>query len=145
MKALFIGGSGVISSACVRRAEAYFRDRADQAVRMEDAAMAAGCSVRALQQAFHKFRGTTPHAALTRAFGAYTDRRGYCALGSIKSNLGHATTAAGVTGLIKVLLALKHRRIPPSIHCEQPNPAIRLDESPFFPGWKEKWHAQQGY
>ncbi len=53
--------------ACVRRAEAYFRDHADQAILMEDAAAAAGCSVRALQRAFQEFRDTTPHAALTRA------------------------------------------------------------------------------
>lgn len=50
--------------ACVRRAEAYFRDRADQAVLMEDVAATAGCSVRALQRAFRRFRDVTPHAAL---------------------------------------------------------------------------------
>jgi AraC-like DNA-binding protein len=49
---------------CVRRAEAYFRDHADQAVRLEDAAAAAGCSARALQRAFRRFRDTSPHAAL---------------------------------------------------------------------------------
>jgi AraC-like DNA-binding protein len=52
--------------ACVRRAEAYFRDHADRAVRLEDAAAAAGCSARALQRAFRRFRGTSPHAALRR-------------------------------------------------------------------------------
>jgi acyl transferase domain-containing protein/enoyl-CoA hydratase/carnithine racemase/acyl carrier protein len=72
------------------------------------------------------------HAALTRAFGAYTDRRGYCALGSIKSNLGHTTTAAGITGLVKILLALKHDRIPPAIHIGEGNPAIRIEDSAFF-------------
>ncbi len=53
--------------ACVRRAEAYFRDHAEQALLMEDAAAAAGCSVRALQRAFRRFRDTAPHAALERA------------------------------------------------------------------------------
>ncbi len=53
--------------ACVRRAESYFRDHADQAIRLEDAAAAVGCSVRALQYAFRRFRDTTPHAALVQA------------------------------------------------------------------------------
>ena len=53
--------------ACVRRAESYFRDHAGQAILMADAAAAAGCSVRALQHAFQRFRGTTPHAALVQA------------------------------------------------------------------------------
>ena len=52
--------------ACVRRAEDYFRDHAGEAVRMEDAAAAAGCTVRSLQRAFRAFRDTTPHAALER-------------------------------------------------------------------------------
>ncbi len=52
--------------ACVRRVEAYFRDHAEQGVLMEDAAQAAGCSVRALQRAFRRFRDTSPHAALQR-------------------------------------------------------------------------------
>lgn len=56
-----------VTPACVRRAEAYFRDHADQAIRMEDVAAAAGCSVRALQYAFRRFRDTTPHAALMQA------------------------------------------------------------------------------
>ncbi|MEM7351938.1 MAG: condensation domain-containing protein, partial [Acidobacteriota bacterium] len=70
--------------------------------------------------------------ALTEAFGATTERRGFCAIGSVKSNFGHLDAAAGIAGLIKTVLVLKHREIPPSLHFEQPNPEIDFDNSPFF-------------
>jgi acyl transferase domain-containing protein/thioesterase domain-containing protein len=70
-------------------------------------------------------------AALTQAFAAQTDRRGYCAIGSLKTNIGHLDTAAGVASLIKVVLALEHRQIPPSLNCERPNPAIAFENTPF--------------
>ncbi|MCX2924136.1 SDR family NAD(P)-dependent oxidoreductase [Streptomyces sp. NEAU-W12] len=70
--------------------------------------------------------------ALKRAFGRYTDRREFCALGSVKSNLGHTTTAAGVAGVIKILLSLRHRRIPPSINFEVGNSHIDFTDSPFY-------------
>jgi acyl transferase domain-containing protein len=70
--------------------------------------------------------------ALTKAYRAYTGKKGYCAIGSVKSNVGHLDTAAGITGLIKTVLALKHRRLPPSLHFEQPNPEIDFDNSPFY-------------
>ncbi len=70
--------------------------------------------------------------ALTRAFREKTQARGYCALGSIKSNIGHLTAAAGVAGLIKAALTLHHETIPPSLHFERPNPAIDFESSPFF-------------
>ncbi|MEU3252590.1 SDR family NAD(P)-dependent oxidoreductase [Streptomyces sp. NPDC006997] len=71
-------------------------------------------------------------AALTRAYRDGTDDRGYCAIGSVKSNVGHLDAAAGVTGLIKAALALKHRAIPPTLHCDRPNPDLALDTSPFY-------------
>jgi amino acid adenylation domain-containing protein len=71
-------------------------------------------------------------AALTRAFRAGTDARRFCALTSLKSNIGHLDAAAGVAGLIKTCLALRHRQIPASLHFESPNPELDLDTSPFF-------------
>jgi acyl transferase domain-containing protein/aryl carrier-like protein len=71
-------------------------------------------------------------AALTRAFRASTDKKGFCAIGSMKTNVGHLGAAAGVTGLIKTVLALKHKLIPPSLHYEQPNPQIDFVNSPFY-------------
>ncbi len=71
-------------------------------------------------------------AALTRAFRRGTGRTGFCALGSVKTNVGHLDAAAGVTGLIKTVLALKHRQIPPSLHFQSPNPQIDFAASPFY-------------
>ena len=70
--------------------------------------------------------------ALTKAFREYTDKSGYCALGSVKSNIGHIDAAAGIAGLIKTVLALKHRAIPPTLHFEEANPEIDFANSPFF-------------
>jgi acyl transferase domain-containing protein/acyl carrier protein len=70
--------------------------------------------------------------ALAQAFGAFTSKKGYCAIGSVKSNIGHTDSAAGVAGLIKTVLALKHRQIPPSLHYNKPNPEIHFEETPFF-------------
>ncbi|HEY6432767.1 MAG TPA: aminotransferase class III-fold pyridoxal phosphate-dependent enzyme, partial [Acetobacteraceae bacterium] len=71
-------------------------------------------------------------AALTKVFREATDDRQYCAIGSVKGNIGHLDAAAGVTGLIKTALMLKHRRLVPSLHFEQPNPHLKLPSSPFF-------------
>lgn len=69
-------------------------------------------------------------AALTRAFA--TERRGYCALGTVKTNLGHLSWSAGMAGLLKTVLALEHRQIPASLHFEQANPQIDFAHSPFY-------------
>ncbi|MEH2065248.1 MAG: SDR family oxidoreductase [Nostoc sp.] len=71
-------------------------------------------------------------AALTQAFRASTEKKGFCAIGSVKTNIGHLDAAAGVTGLIKTVLALKHQQIPPSLHFQEPNPQIDFANSPFY-------------
>ncbi len=70
-------------------------------------------------------------AALTQAFRETTQRRGFCALGSVKSNIGHLDAAGGVTGLIKTVLALHHGELPASMHFKTPNPKIDFASSPF--------------
>jgi len=70
--------------------------------------------------------------ALTQVFREHTDRVGYCALGSVKSNIGHTDAAAGVAGFIKATMALHDRKLPPSLHFEEPNPELSLSTSPFF-------------
>ncbi|WP_169518313.1 non-ribosomal peptide synthetase/type I polyketide synthase [Solimonas variicoloris] len=71
-------------------------------------------------------------AALSKVYGAETDARQFCAVGSAKSNIGHLDAAAGVTGLIKTALALHHGQLPPTLHYRQPNPQIDFAQSPFF-------------
>lgn len=70
--------------------------------------------------------------ALTRAFSAMTDRRNDCPIGSVKTNIGHTLASAGAAGLIKTLLALHHRWIPPSLNFETPNALIDFPKTPFF-------------
>ena len=71
-------------------------------------------------------------AALTRAFRKGTQERGFCGLGSVKTNIGHLDTAAGMAGLLKTVLALEHEELPPSLHFEAPNPEIDFASSPFY-------------
>ncbi|MER5555528.1 SDR family NAD(P)-dependent oxidoreductase [Streptomyces sp. NPDC002793] len=81
-------------------------------------------------------------SALSRVFRAGTATPASCALGSIKSNLGHTQFAAGIAGVFKILLAMRHEQIPASLHFEKPNSAIDLDDSPFYLSTRShRWEA----
>ncbi len=81
--------------------------------------------------------------ALKLAFD--TDKKGYCAIGSVKTNMGHLNAAAGVTGFIKAVLAVYHRQIPPSLHFESPNAKIDFANSPFYVNTGLKEWKTSGY
>jgi acyl transferase domain-containing protein len=84
-------------------------------------------------------------AALTQSFRAHTDAVEFCALGSVKTNVGHLDTAAGVASFIKTCLALEHGEIPPTLHFREPNPRLELETSPFFvSGDLREWPALGG-
>ena len=68
--------------------------------------------------------------ALSKAFAS--ERTGFCAVGALKTNVGHLDSAAGVAGFIKTVLVLKHKQIPPTLHFKNPNKAIDFDNSPFY-------------
>lgn len=70
--------------------------------------------------------------ALTQAFRRATQRRQYCGLGSVKPAIGHLDVAAGVAGLIKLVLAVEHGKLPPTLNFEAVNPELGLEESPFY-------------
>ncbi len=70
--------------------------------------------------------------ALTQAFRAGTARNNFCAIGSVKGNIGHTDAAAGMASLIKTALALQKKTLPPSLHFTEPNPKIDFARSPFF-------------
>ncbi|MFE6775903.1 SDR family NAD(P)-dependent oxidoreductase [Streptomyces sp. NPDC057702] len=69
--------------------------------------------------------------ALASAFRTWTDQRGFCAIGSVKSNVGHMSAAAGVAGLHKILLSLRHARLAPTLHVNAPNEHFDFERSPF--------------
>ncbi|MCC5666154.1 SDR family NAD(P)-dependent oxidoreductase [Nostoc sp. CHAB 5784] len=71
-------------------------------------------------------------AALSQVFRSTTTKKGFCAIGSVKTNIGHLDAAAGIAGLIKTVLVLEHQQIPPSLNFEQPNPQIDFANSPFY-------------
>ena len=83
--------------------------------------------------------------ALTKAFRASTQRSGFCAIGSVKTNVGHLDAAAGMAGLIKTVLALQHAQIPPSLNYSHSNPEIDFPATPFFVNTRlTPWTAASG-
>jgi len=83
--------------------------------------------------------------ALTKAYRAFTNRKQFCKIGSVKPNIGHLDAAAGVSGLIKTVLAMNHKMIPPSINFDEPNPAIDFENSPFSVNDKlTPWESADG-
>ncbi|MEO8231778.1 MAG: type I polyketide synthase, partial [Ignavibacteriota bacterium] len=88
-------------------------------------------------------------SALTKAFRNYTKRNKFCAIGSVKTNVGHLDVAAGAAGLIKTVLALKNKKIPPSLNYSNPNPEIDFNSSPFYVNtkladWKSNYPLRAG-
>ncbi|HLJ26156.1 MAG TPA: non-ribosomal peptide synthase/polyketide synthase [Candidatus Angelobacter sp.] len=83
-------------------------------------------------------------SALTQAYrGMGAEKHAFCAIGSVKSNIGHADAAAGIAGLIKTVLALEHKQIPPTLHFEKPNPKIDFEHSPFYVNTKlAEWNPE---
>jgi acyl transferase domain-containing protein len=71
-------------------------------------------------------------AALSSAYRRYSTDVGWCAIGSVKTNIGHLGPAAGITGIIKTVLSLENKLIPPSLHYQAPNPKIDFDRNPFY-------------
>lgn len=83
-------------------------------------------------------------AALTRAFRAYTEKKNFCAVGSVKTNVGHTDAASGVAGFTKAVLALENKLIPPSLHFRKPNPDIDFANSPFYVNTElQEWKASE--
>lgn len=87
-------------------------------------------------------------SALTKSFRASTQKKNFCAIGSVKTNIGHLDAAAGVAGLIKTVLALEHKQIPPSLDFQEPSPQIDFANSPFYVNdklseWKSNGHPRR--
>lgn len=84
-------------------------------------------------------------AALSAVYTRATQDRGWCGIGSVKSNIGHLSQAAGIISVIKAVLTLKHGLIPPTINYERPNPAIDFDDTPFYvASTLSKWETDGG-
>lgn len=80
--------------------------------------------------------------ALNKVYSEATANRNFCALGSVKTNIGHLNAASGIAGLIKSILVLQHKTLPPSLHFENPNPRINFADSPFYVNRKcMEWRA----
>lgn len=82
---------------------------------------------------------------ITNAFEQFTTKKQFCAIGSVKSNIGHLYECAGVTGLLKAVMALKHQKLPPSLHFAKPNRNIRFEQTPVYVNTQLRpWEAEEG-
>ncbi|MBF0442950.1 MAG: SDR family NAD(P)-dependent oxidoreductase, partial [Oligoflexales bacterium] len=83
--------------------------------------------------------------ALTRVFAEFTNERQFCDIGSVKTNIGHLLSAAGIAGFIKLALSIQNKIIPPTLHCEKPNSRFKFENSPFHPSIAlKKWKPKEG-
>lgn len=83
--------------------------------------------------------------ALTKVYNQYTEDRQFCGVGSVKTNIGHCLSAAGVASFIKTVLAIYNKQIPPTLNCENPNPRFEFKSSPFYPNTTLKeWEPHDG-
>ena len=71
--------------------------------------------------------------ALTQVFREFTQKKQFCGVGSVKSNMGHLLSASGIAGLIKSMISLKNRKLYPTLHCRNVNPRFDFESSPFYP------------
>jgi acyl transferase domain-containing protein len=84
-------------------------------------------------------------AGLKKVFQNGFRKKNWCAVGSVKTNIGHLIAAAGIAGLIKTALSLEHKMLPPSLHFETPNPEIDFDNSPFYVNTRlSEWKPKKG-
>lgn len=83
--------------------------------------------------------------ALKNSFQEYTDKKQFCALGSVKTNIGHSSLAAGIASFLKAVLALNHKEIPPSLNFNKENEHLELENSPFYVNTRLKdWSNEEG-
>jgi len=84
-------------------------------------------------------------SALTQSFRQFTNKKQYCAIGSVKTNIGHGASAAGIASVIKALLSLKNRKIPPSLNYKSPNEHFNFEDCPFYVNTVLKdWESEGG-
>ncbi len=84
-------------------------------------------------------------SGIQRAFRHHTKRRQFCAVGSVKSNIGHMDNAAGLAGLVKVILSMQHRQLPPTLNFARPNRSIAFEHSPLYVNdTLRPWHSEAG-
>ncbi|MBC7869662.1 MAG: acyltransferase domain-containing protein [Chitinophagaceae bacterium] len=84
-------------------------------------------------------------AALTKSFKQHTNKKQFCAVGSVKTNIGHLVNAGGLASVVKTALAMQHRVLPPSLNFESPNPKIDFANTPFYVNTKRaEWKPEGG-